>query len=74
MNVTRSRLQADNARQSYDLLAKKEKLFIIKDPAQWELDEDKARKVPREQLLEDKDLAFELMLSRVKTFGILWKY
>jgi len=68
MNILRAKLQAENTKIANELQAKKEKLFLIKDPAQWELDEDKARQIPRNQLLEDKTLAFELMLVKVIIF------
>jgi len=47
-----------------DLFAKKEKLFQQKDISRWELSA-KASGIPKDQLLQDKRLAFDVMLAKV---------
>lgn len=47
-----------------ELFAKKEKLFQQKDISRWEIS-SKAKDIPKEHLLQDKKLAFDVMLSKV---------
>ena len=65
MSQARFRLQSEYERLNKELTAKKEKLFAQADTSKWEADPVKLRAIPKEQLLANKPLAFELMLVKV---------
>ena len=68
MNQKKAQFEAESQRVTTELLAKKERLYNKSDVTTWEMDEDKARYIPRSQLLDNKEIAFEVMLHQVKFF------
>jgi len=65
MNQKKAQFEAESQRATKELLAKKERLYNKSDVTTWEMDEDKARYIPRSQLLDNKEIAFEVMLHNV---------
>ncbi len=65
MNVARTKFQVEADLAEKELNLKKERLYNANDVSQWELDEDKARLIPRSTLIDNKTLAFEVMLGKV---------
>ena len=65
MNQKKAQFEAESQRVTKELLAKKERLYNKSDVTTWEMDEDKARYIPRSQLLDNKEIAFEVMLHIV---------
>jgi len=65
MNQARFRLQTEFEKMNKDLTEKKEKLWAKGDPSKWEADPVKLRAIPKEQLLANKQLSFDLMLAKV---------
>ena len=65
MNQMKNKFQAECKKLNDELTAKKDRMFETMDVADWELDEDKARSIPRTKLINDKTLAMDLMLITV---------
>ena len=65
MNTKKTLFEAESQRVTKELLAKKERLYNKSDVTTWEMDEDKARYIPRSQLLDNREIAFEVMLCSV---------
>ena len=65
MNQMKNKFQAECKKLNDELTAKKDRMFETMDVADWELDEDKARSIPRTKLINDKTLAMDLMLVTV---------
>jgi len=68
MNENKARFEAECASAVKELNAKKERLYNKADITQWQMDEERARQIPRSQLIDNKILAFELMLDQVSHF------
>jgi len=64
MNSKKAVFEAESASVTRELLSKKERLYNKSDVTTWEMDEDKARYIPRSQLLDNRELAFEVMLCQ----------
>lgn len=61
----RSRLGLEFIKRKKELFARKEKLYLQGDMNKWEMSA-KARDFTREDLIKNKQLAFDLMLNKVK--------
>jgi len=59
----RTKTGLDYLQRKKELFAKKERLFQQKDVTRWELS-SKAKDIPKDDLLKDKQLAFDMMLSK----------
>lgn len=70
MNQNREKLEQETVAKTKELLAKKERLFASKELGRWDLDLERSRSVPREDLLKDKNLAFSMMLFQVLILSI----
>jgi len=68
MNKDRIKFESECRNAARELELKKERLFVAKDMSRWEINQDEARLIPRSQLLEDKVLAFKVMLDNVIPF------
>jgi len=68
MNKDRIKFETECRNAARELELKKERLFVAKDMSRWEINQDEARLIPRSQLLEDKVLAFKVMLDNVSSF------
>ncbi len=53
MNVARTKFQVEADLAEKELNLKKERLYNANDVSQWELDEDKARLIPRSTLIDN---------------------
>jgi len=64
MNIARAKFEVEANLAERELNDKKERLYNTNDVSQWELDEEKARLIPRSTLIDNKTLAFEVMLGK----------
>jgi len=68
MNISRAKFEIEANLAERELNAKKERLYNTNDVSQWELDEEKSRLIPRSNLIDNKTLAFEVMLGKVTLY------